>query len=314
MKDHVAVLVPCYNESKTIEKVVRDFKRVLPEATVYVYDNNSSDGTGEIAARAGAVVRRERMQGKGSVIRRMFREIDADCYLMVDGDDTYPAEDAPAMVSAVLDEQADMVVGDRLSSTYFTENKRPFHNLGNGLVRASINHLFGSDIKDIMTGYRAFSYAFVKTYPVLSKGFEIETEMTIHAVNYNMQVENVVVEYRDRPQGSESKLNTYSDGFRVIRKMMQLYKNYKPLHFFGMLALLLIAVSVILFVPVFLEYLNTGLVPRFPTLIACGFILLAGIQSFFAGMMLEVMAAKDRKDFEYRLNRVHGEHQVRKGL
>ena len=202
MKDHVAVLVPCYNESKTIEKVVRDFKRVLPEATVYVYDNNSSDGTGEIAARAGAVVRRERMQGKGSVIRRMFREIDADCYLMVDGDDTYPAEDAPAMVSAVLDEQADMVVGDRLSSTYFTENKRPFHNLGNGLVRASINHLFGSDIKDIMTGYRAFSYAFVKTYPVLSKGFEIETDMTIHAINRRMQVSNIVVSYRDRPDGS----------------------------------------------------------------------------------------------------------------
>ena len=228
MKDHVAVLVPCYNESKTIEKVVRDFKRVLPEATVYVYDNNSSDGTGEIAARAGAVVRRERMQGKGSVIRRMFREIDADCYLMVDGDDTYPAEDAPAMVSAVLDEQADMVVGDRLSSTYFTENKRPFHNLGNGLVRASINHLFGSDIKDIMTGYRAFSYAFVKTYPVLSKGFEIETDMTIHAINRRMQVSNIVVSYRDRPDGSESKLNTYQDGARVLLTIARLYKNYKP--------------------------------------------------------------------------------------
>ena len=213
MKDHVAVLVPCYNESKTIEKVVRDFKRVLPEATVYVYDNNSSDGTGEIAARAGAVVRRERMQGKGSVIRRMFREIDADCYLMVDGDDTYPAEDAPAMVSAVLDEQADMVVGDRLSSTYFTENKRPFHNLGNGLVRASINHLFGSDIKDIMTGYRAFSYAFVKTYPVLSKGFEIETDMTIHAINRRMHFrasKNTFVPFSCavRRWGTPSSLNT----------------------------------------------------------------------------------------------------------
>ena len=233
---------------------------------------------------------------------------------LIDGDDTYPLDCAQEMVDRVLQHQADMVVGDRLSSTYFTENKRPFHNFGNSLMRAGINSLFHANIKDIMTGYRAFSYEFVKTFPVFSKGFEIETEMTIHAVNYNMQVENVVVEYRDRPQGSESKLNTYSDGFRVIRKMMQLYKNYKPLHFFGMLALLLIAVSVILFVPVFLEYLNTGLVPRFPTLIACGFILLAGIQSFFAGMMLEVMAAKDRKDFEYRLNRVHGEHQVRKGL
>ena len=312
--DKIAVLIPCYNEAQTIKKVVEDAKAALPEAVVYVYDNNSADGTDEIAREAGAVVRYEYQQGKGNVIRRMFREIEAECYIMVDGDDTYPLNNAREMVDAVLKKNADMVVGDRLSSTYFQENKRPFHNLGNSLVRGVINRLFACNIRDIMTGYRAFSYEFVKTFPVFSKGFEIETEMTIHAVNYNMQVENVVVEYRDRPQGSESKLNTYSDGFRVIRKMMQLYKNYKPLHFFGMLALLLIAVSAILFVPVFLEYLNTGLVPRFPTLIACGFILLAGIQSFFAGMMLEVMAAKDRKDFEYRLNRVHGEHQVRKGL
>ena len=311
--DKIAVLIPCYNEEKTIAKVVSDVKKFLPQAVTYVYDNNSTDRTVELATEAGAIVRYEYAQGKGNVIRRMFREIDAECYLMIDGDDTYPLDCAQEMVDRVLQHQADMVVGDRLSSTYFTENKRPFHNFGNSLMRAGINSLFHANIKDIMTGYRAFSYEFVKTFPVFSKGFEIETEMTIHAVNYNMQVENVVVEYRDRPQGSESKLNTYSDGFRVIRKMMQLYKNYKPLHFFGMLALLLIAVSAILFVPVFLEYLNTGLVPRFPTLIACGFILLAGIQSFFAGMMLEVMAAKDRKDFEYRLNRVHGEHQVRKG-
>lgn len=311
--DKIAVLIPCYNEEKTIAKVVSDVKKFLPQAVAYVYDNNSTDRTVELATEAGAIVRYEYAQGKGNVIRRMFREIDAECYLMIDGDDTYPLDCAQEMVDRVLQHQADMVVGDRLSSTYFTENKRPFHNFGNSLMRAGINSLFHANIKDIMTGYRAFSYEFVKTFPVFSKGFEIETEMTIHAVNYNMQVENVVVEYRDRPQGSESKLNTYSDGFRVIRKMMQLYKNYKPLHFFGMLALLLIAVSVILFVPVFLEYLNTGLVPRFPTLIACGFILLAGIQSFFAGMMLEVMAAKDRKDFEYRLNRVHGEHQSVKG-
>ena len=309
----VAVLLPCYNEEVTIGKVVRDFKDSLPDATIYVYDNNSTDRTAEIATAEGAIVRKEPRQGKGNVIRAMFEDIDADVYVMADGDDTYPADAAPDMVAKVL-EGYDMVIGDRLSSTYFQENKRPFHNFGNSLMRAGINSLFHANIKDIMTGYRAFSYEFVKTFQVFSKGFEIETEMTIHAVNYNMQVENVVVEYRDRPQGSESKLNTYSDGFRVIRKMMQLYKNYKPLHFFGMLALLLIAVSAILFVPVFLEYLNTGLVPRFPTLIACGFILLAGIQSFFAGMMLEVMAAKDRKDFEYRLNRVHGEHQVRKGL
>ena len=299
--DKVAVLIPCYNESKTVKKVVEDFRKSLPEAAIYVYDNNSTDGTGELAKEAGAIVRHEYQQGKGNVIRRMFREIDAEVYVMVDGDDTYPAEAAPEMVRKVVEEQSDMVVGDRLSSTYFTENKRPFHNFGNSLMRAGINSLFHANIKDIMTGYRAFSYEFVKTFPVFSKGFEIETEMTIHAVNYNMQVENVVVEYRDRPQGSESKLNTYSDGFRVIRKMMQLYKNYKPLHFFGMLALLLIAVSVILFVPVFLEYLNTGLVPRFPTLIACGFAGLAALQSLFAGLVLHNLGVKDRRDFEFRL-------------
>ena len=304
MKDHVAVLVPCYNESKTIEKVVRDFKRVLPEATVYVYDNNSSDGTGEIAARAGAVVRRERMQGKGSVIRRMFREIDADCYLMVDGDDTYPAEDAPAMVSAVLDEQADMVVGDRLSSTYFTENKRPFHNLGNGLVRASINHLFGSDIKDIMTGYRAFSYAFVKTYPVLSKGFEIETDMTIHAINRRMQVSNIVVSYRDRPDGSVSKLNTYSDGAKVLKTIFRLYKNYKPLEFFSILSAILLLVSIALFIPIFIKFLRTGLVPNFPTLIVSGFIALAAIISFFAGLILSTLVEKERQEYEFKLQTI----------
>ena len=313
MPDKIAVLIPCYNESKTVAKVIRDMRKALPESVIYVYDNNSTDGTDEIARKEGAIVRYELQQGKGNVIRSMFRDIDAQCYLMVDGDDTYPAEFAAQMCEKVLKNGTDMVVGDRLSSTYFTENKRPFHNFGNSIVRGSINRLFKSDIKDIMTGYRAMSYRFVKTFPVLSRNFEIETEMTIHAIDKNMQVENVVVEYRDRPQGSESKLNTYSDGFRVIRKMLQLYKNYKPMHFFGMLAFLLAVVSVILFAPVFLEYLNTGLVPRFPTLIACGFILLAGIQSFFSGMMLEVMAAKDRKDFEYRLNRVHGEHQERKG-
>ena len=309
MKDHVAVLVPCYNESKTIEKVVRDFKRVLPEATVYVYDNNSSDGTGEIAARAGAVVRRERMQGKGSVIRRMFREIDADCYLMVDGDDTYPAEDAPAMVSAVLDEQADMVVGDRLSSTYFTENKRPFHNLGNGLVRASINHLFGSDIKDIMTGYRAFSYAFVKTYPVLSKGFEIETDMTIHAINRRMQVSNIVVSYRDRPDGSESKLNTYQDGARVLLTIARLYKNYKPFAFFGLLALILALVSTGFMIPVLMEFAKTGLVPRFPTLIACCVTMLAALLLFIAGLILSTLQEKDKRDFEFELQQVGDQYR-----
>lgn len=303
--DKIAVLIPCYNEEQTITKVVNDVKSALPEAVIYVYNNNSTDRTAELAEAAGAIVRNEYQQGKGNVIRRMFREIDAECYLMIDGDDTYPLDCAKEMVDKVLFHNADMVVGDRLSSTYFTENKRPFHNFGNSLMRVGINGLFRSDIKDIMTGYRAFSYEFVKTFPVFSKGFEIETEMTIHAVNYNMQVENVVVEYRDRPEGSVSKLNTYSDGMRVIRKMIQLYKNYRPLRFFGALCLLLVILAAILMLPILSVYLQTGLVPRFPTLIVCGFMVLAGIQSFFAGMILEVMAAKDRKDFEYRLNRVH---------
>ncbi len=303
--DKIAVLIPCYNEAQTIAKVVSDARSALPEAVVYVYDNNSTDDTVKLATEAGAVVRHEYKQGKGNVIRRMFREIEAECYLMIDGDDTYPLDCAKEMVDKVLERHADMVVGDRLSSTYFTENKRPFHNFGNSLMKVGINSLFHSDIKDIMTGYRAFSYEFVKTFPVFSKGFEIETEMTIHAVNYNMQVENVVVEYRDRPKGSVSKLNTYSDGIRVIRKMLQLYKNYKPLKFFGLLGLLLIIVAGILMIPIVAEYFRTGLVPRFPTLIICGFMVLAGIQSFFTGMMLEVMAAKDKKDFEYRLARVH---------
>ena len=241
--DKIAVLIPCYNESKTVEKVVSDFRRVLPDATVYVYDNNSTDGTAELAAGAGAVVRHEYQQGKGNVMRRMFREIDAEAYILVDGDDTYPAEAAPEMVAAVTGRQADMVVGDRLSSTYYTQNKRPFHNFGNDLVRFFTNHLFGGKIKDIMTGYRAFSYQFVKTYPVLSRGFEIETEMTIHALQRNMQVENVVIDYRDRPEGSESKLNTYSDGFKVLGTIARLFKNYRPFSFFGIVDLLSILPS-----------------------------------------------------------------------
>ncbi len=303
--DKIAVLVPCYNEEQTIAKVIADAKAALPEAVVYVYDNNSKDRTAEISEAAGAVVRHEYKQGKGNVIRRMFREIDAECYLMIDGDDTYPLDCAREMADRVLKHNADMVVGDRLSSTYFTENKRPFHNFGNSLMRWSINSLFKSDIKDIMTGYRAFSYEFVKTFPVFSQGFEIETEMTIHAVNYNMQVENVIVEYRDRPDGSVSKLNTIPDGIRVIRKMFTLYKNYKPFNFFGIFALLLFLVAIGFMVPIIIEFAETGLVPRFPTLIACGFSALAGVMSFFAGLMLNVIDSKDRKDFEYRYTRVH---------
>ena len=279
--DKIAVLIPCYNEEKTIAKVVRDAKKALPEAVIYVYNNNSTDRTSEIAKAEGAVVRNEYMQGKGNVIRRMFREIEAQCYIMVDGDDTYPMEFAPQMVDKVLYHNADMVVGDRLSSTYFEENKRPFHNMGNSLVRGSINRLFGCDIKDIMTGFRAFSYGFVKTFPVLSKGFEIETEMTIHGVYNHMQIDNVVVEYRDRPEGSVSKLNTYSDGFRVLGTIFRLYRDYKPFGFFSIFALALTVLAVLFFIPVLVEYFSTGLVLKFPTLIVCGFVMLAAIQSFF---------------------------------
>lgn len=305
--DKIAVLIPCYNEEKTIEKVVKDFKNVLPEATIYVYNNNSSDRTAELAEKAGAVVRNEYMQGKGNVIRRMFRDIDAECYIMADGDDTYPADNAREMVNLVLDKQVDMVVGDRLSSTYFQENKRPFHNFGNSIVRKSINVLFHNDIKDIMTGYRAFSYEFVKTFPVLSKGFEIETEMSIHAVDKNMYVENVVIDYRDRPEGSESKLNTYSDGFKVLKTIARLYRTYNPMGFFGFIAFVLALISVGFFIPVLIEYIDTGLVLKFPTLIVCGFTMIAAIQSFFAGMELQTNVQKNRQDFEMNLHRVEND-------
>ena len=305
--DKIAVLIPCYNEEKTIEKVVKDFKNVLPEATIYVYNNNSSDRTAELAEKAGAIVRNEYMQGKGNVIRRMFRDIDAECYIMADGDDTYPADNAREMVNLVLDKQVDMVVGDRLSSTYFQENKRPFHNFGNSIVRKSINVLFHNDIKDIMTGYRAFSYEFVKTFPVLSKGFEIETEMSIHAVDKNMYVENVVIDYRDRPEGSESKLNTYSDGFKVLKTIARLYRTYNPMGFFGFIAFVLAMISVGFFIPVLIEYIDTGLVLKFPTLIVCGFTMIAAIQSFFAGMELQTNVQKNRQDFEMNLHRVEND-------
>ena len=307
--DKIAVLIPCYNESKTIEKVVKDFKAALPEAVIYVYDNNSSDGTDEIARNAGAVVRYEFRQGKGNVIRRMFREIDAECYIMTDGDDTYPAECAPEMVDMVLNRKTDMVVGDRLSSTYFTENKRPFHNFGNSLVRKSINTLFDTDIKDMMTGYRAFSYQFVKSFPVLSKGFEIETEMSIHAADKNMFVENSVITYRDRPEGSESKLNTYSDGFKVIRTIVRLFRTYRPMPFFGIISAILAAIAVAFFIPVLKVYYQTGLVPNFTTLIVCGFVVIAALLALFAGIVLQTICQKNKQDFEMRLQQIDQEYK-----
>ena len=300
-KKRIAVLIPCYNESKTIEKVVKDYRKVLPEADIYVYDNNSTDGTDKIAEKAGAIVKYEYKQGKGNVIRSMFRNIDADCYLMIDGDDTYPAENAREMCNYILEGKADMVIGDRLSSTYFEENKRPFHNFGNVLVRRLINSLFKSKVKDIMTGYRAFSYDFVKTFPILSKGFEIETEMTIHALDKNMALKEIPVEYRDRPEGSESKLNTVSDGIKVLKTIARLFKEYKPTIFFSIFGLLFLIISLVFGIPVFIDYFKTGYVERFPTLIFSGFMLMISVLSFVCGIILEVVVKKHRQLFEFVL-------------
>lgn len=298
----IAVLIPCYNESKTIAKVVADFRAVLPEAEIYVYDNNSTDGTDELARQAGAIVRYERRQGKGNVIRSMFRQIDADCYLMIDGDDTYPAEHARELVQLVLENNVDMAVGDRLSATYFTENKRPFHNLGNRVVKRLVNTLFKGDVRDIMTGYRAFSYQFVKSFPVISKGFEIETEMTIHALDKNLSMQSVSVNYRDRPQDSPSKLNTYSDGLKVLRTIARLFKEYRPLAFFSIFAAIFGVAGVGLFIPVLAEYFRTGLVPRFPTLIVSGVLMTFALLLLVCGFILDTVAKKHRQLFEVNLN------------
>lgn len=301
--DKIAVLIPCYNESATIGKVVADYRKVLPEATIYVYDNNSTDDTAAIAEKAGAVVRYEYRQGKGNVIRSMFRQIEAECYLMIDGDDTYPAEDARKMCDLVLDKGVDMVIGDRLSSTYFTENKRQFHNTGNRLVRALINWLFKGQIRDIMTGYRAFSMPFVKNFPVLSHGFEIETEMTIHALDKNFLLKEIPVRYKDRPEGSVSKLNTYTDGIKVLLTIFRLFRDYRPLAFFGGVSLALLLLSLGMFLPVLWEYLETGLVPRFPTLIVSGIVAVVALLSYFCGLILEVVNKKHRQLFELLMNR-----------
>lgn len=302
--DKIAVLIPCYNESQTIEKVVDDYKAALPEVSIYVYDNNSTDGTAEIAERAGAIVRHEPRQGKGNVIRSMFRDIEANCYLMIDGDDTYPADNAKQLCDLVLNKGVDMVVGDRLSSTYFSENKRKFHGMGNRLVRFLINKLFKSDIHDIMSGQRAFSRDFVKGFPILSGGFEIETEMTIHALDKNFVIREVPVQYRDRPDGSESKLNTFSDGFRVLRTIARLFEQYRPLVFFSLISVVLWIVALALFIPVFNEYLNTGLVPRFPTVIVSGVMGIMGMLLWICGVILDVVVKKHRQLYELMLNQI----------
>ena len=302
----VAVLIPCYNEALTIEKVVTDFRTVLPEATIYVYDNNSSDDTATIAKKAGAVVLKESRQGKGNVIRSMFRDIEADCYIMTDGDDTYPADAARQMCELVLNDSVDMVIGDRLSTTYFQENKRSGHNFGNRLVRGFINtlwHLKNHKIIDVMTGYRAFSRRFVKSFPVISKGFEIETEMTIHALDKNLLLRSVPIEYRDRPEGSESKLNTVSDGIKVLLTIFNLFREYKPLIFFSIAwAGVFLFLSTIFFIPVFWEYINTGTVDRLPTFITSAILFVVALLSFVCGLVLDGQARMARKQFELMLN------------
>lgn len=299
----IAVLLPCYNEEVTIGKVVRDFKNSLPDATIYVYDNNSTDRTAEIAEAEGAIVRREPRQGKGNVIRAMFEDIDADVYVMADGDDTYPADAAPAMVAKVL-EGYDMVIGDRLSSTYFQENKRPFHNFGNRLVRGSINGLFNAHVTDIMTGYRAFNFTFVKTYPVLSRGFEVETEMTIHSLNNNLRLYEMPIQYRDRPEGSVSKLDTVGDGIKVMSTIFRMIREYKPLPFFGGLGLIIGIVGIVLCGTVTFEFAKTGVVTHFPTLIGAVMLVIAGLLLIIAGIILDVMAKNDRKTFVIDTNKI----------
>lgn len=300
-----AVLIPCYNEAKTIGRVVADFKEKMPHADIYVYDNNSTDNTAELAEQAGAIVRYEHKQGKGNVVRTMFREVDADCYVMVDGDDTYPADFGPRLEQLVLSGKADMAVGDRLSSTYFTENKRPFHNFGNVLVRRMINFLFRAKLNDIMTGARAFSKDFVKSFPVISKGFEIETEMTIFALDNNFAIKEVPIAYQDRPQGSESKLNTYSDGLKVLKTIVNLFKDTKPLAFFSILSLILLLISFGFFLPILIQFVQTGIVDKFPTLIVNSALTVIALLNFFCGVILSVLKKQHRQNFERQLTVLH---------
>ncbi|MDY3960515.1 glycosyltransferase family 2 protein [Romboutsia timonensis] len=298
----IAVLIPCYNEELTIRAVVEDFKNVIPEADIYVYDNNSNDDTAKIAKEAGAIVVPEYRQGKGHVVRSMFRDIEADCYIMVDGDDTYPAKDAYNVAKLVLENKADMAIGDRLSSTYFRENKRPFHNTGNKLVRTLINKIFKSEVKDIMTGCRAFNRKFVKSFPVLSNGFEIETEMSIHALDKRFLIAEIPIAYRDRPEGSESKLNTFQDGYRVLKTILKLYKDYKPLSFFGLIALLLFLLGSVMMIPVLSGYFKTGLVVKFPTLIVAIGLLTSSLVSLACGLMLDTVKKHSDQFYELALN------------
>lgn len=300
----VAVLLPCYNEKLTIQRVVHDFRSALPDAEIFVYDNNSTDGSDELAANAGAKVRHIAQQGKGHVVRRMFQEIDADIYVMADSDDTYPADEVEKLIEPVAAGKVDMVIGDRLSSTYMKENKRAGHNFGNLLVCFLIKRLWGFDIRDVMTGYRVFSRRFVKTCPVLSNGFEIETEMTLHALDKRMSLQAIPIQYRDRPQGSFSKLNTVYDGIRVLKKIFNMFRLYRPLAFFGGTGVLLVLIAAIFYAPVLQEYFTTGLVPRFPTLIFACFLFTAALLSFGLALLLDAMKKQSDQMFEIQLSNI----------
>lgn len=308
----VAVLIPCYNEALTIGKVVDDFKRVLPTATVYVYDNNSSDGTGEIAQEHGAVVRIERRQGKGNVVRQMMRDIDADYYIMVDGDDTYPAEAAPDLLAPLMADEADMVVGDRLSNgSYGQENDRAFHGFGNNLVRGLIKRIYGFEFSDVMTGYRAYNAVFARTVPVLSPGFEIETELSIHAVDKRWRIAEVPIDYRDRPEGSESKLDTFSDGVKVLLMILSLFKDYRPLALFSWLGLLFCALGLVAGLPVVWEFAHTGLVPKLPSALLAVALVFVGILCFSCGLILDTVVKGTRKEYELQVTAAYREREER---
>lgn len=310
MKDKkVAVLIPCYNEELTVEKTVSDFKHVLPNADIYVYNNNSKDRTKELALKAGAIVKDEYRQGKGAVVRSMFRDIEADVYIMVDGDDTYPAEEVESLITPVLESKADMVIGDRLSSTYYTENKRPFHNFGNSLVKGLINFLFKSDLNDIMTGYRSFSKKFVKCMPVMSDGFQIETEMTIFALTNNMQVVNVPITYRDRPEGSESKLNTFSDGYKVLLTLFNLFKDNRPFLFFGSISIVIFIIGLLIGIPVIDEFIKTAYITKVPSAILAAALMLNAFLMFSVGIILDAIKNQKRYLFECHMNDVMSKYK-----
>lgn len=307
----IAILIPCYNEELTISKVIKDFKKILPDADVYVYDNNSKDRTSEIALKSGAIVVREKRQGKGNVVRSMFRDIDADYYVMVDGDDTYPAEFVEELLKPIISGEADMTIGDRLSNgTYTSENKRAFHNFGNNLVKSLIGKLFKNDINDIMTGYRAFNKFFVKTMPVLSEGFEIETEMSIHALDKKFLLKEIPIDYRDRPEGSSSKLNTYKDGIKVLRTILSLFKDYKPLPFFSILALISFIVGLLVGVPVISEFIRTDFITKIPSAVLASGLVLVSVLLLTNGLILDTLVKQNKQNYELFLNQFKIKNKV----